>query len=401
MTTTRYYDSQMAKRLERDFRKHMARKVSNSAARTYLLLSLAEHEQGGCCAPITLDERALASSVFVSRNTLTKDLKALAEIGAIEYKPGQAVLTNAKATQVRRLAPAEFNSAEGNTRLQEHTPADAAAVCEVLNGRTFAYDGQSIKPHFAACSTGRIYTSKPNPQHDNEGARFRKAMTGMQNGQFVIEVDYRQADATVMRVLLDTAALYKARDWPRDLYQELATLMGVKRADAKQYGNALFYHPNSRAYVNSLNVNAPRGSFVRDIAVALDEYKQGLWQEGRPNGKRPARITTLSGTVVEGTNRDRRKRIHPGTLLNWRAQGTVADALNAAIRELIEKEKTRGWRVLFPLHDSVLLTAGSACSREVQDVMESAAEERGVPLATKARAETNGSEMSRRQGSQE
>ncbi len=396
MPTRRSYDTALARELEKYFRRHVASKVGNSAARTYLLLSYVEQDQGGCCAPITLDERSLARSVFVARNTIVKDLRALAAVGVIEYKPGQAVLVDGKATQLRRFTPGEIKGTKGSTALDDHTPGDAAAVCDVLNARTFVYDGQPVRPRFAACSTGRIYTSQPNPQQDDEDTRFRKALTGTERGEFVIEVDYRQADATVVCVLLDEAELYRASDWPTDIYQELATLMGTNREEAKKHGNRLFYCTNSRAYVNSLCVNAPRGTFVRDIAIALDKYKARLWEESRPRGKRPASVTTLGGTVIKGTNGQRRKSIHRGTLLNWKCQGTVADAMNSAVRKLIDMEAVSNWRVLFPIHDSVIMTTTTNCSREVQDVMEDAARVRGLPINTKSRVEANGSEMSRR-----
>ena len=65
------------------------------------------------------------------------------------------------------------------------------------------------------------------------------------------------------------------------------------------------------------------------------------------------------------------------------AQVTVADALNRATRELIEKERVEGWQVLFPLHDAVMMLCPDGKANDIQRIMEGKAKALGVSLQTK------------------
>lgn len=92
---------------------------------------------------------------------------------------------------------------------------------------------------------------------------------------------------------------------------------------------------------------------------------------------------TLGGTLIEGLSSGCKNAIHQGTLLSWLIQGTIADALNKATRELVEKESEQGWLVLFPVHDSVVMLCPDGKMSDVQEIMERAAMSIGVLLKTK------------------
>jgi hypothetical protein len=376
------------------FARNIAPKVSKGAARLYHGLHVLELRQGGLCQPITTSERDVERDLFISRNSLREYCPELANAGAIEYLQGQGVLGNdAKGLQLRRRTLAELHSQKFAVELQPHTPADAGKICETLNKRGFLLDGKEVRPHFAARSTGRIYTTGANVQGTKREIRLEKLHAGLPPDKFIVEVDFRQADATVARVVLDRDGLMQAKEWPSEVYQHCATLLGIPRDDTKELFNKLLYCVNSAAYVNALNI--ARDPFLQKLAAALDAKKTRLWQTSRPKGKQPARIHTLGGTLVEGCNGGRRKKIHKGTLFNWIVQGTVADILNAATVKLLDAETEKGGRLLFPLHDSVVMMADYDCGKDVPAIMEGCASALGIPLKTKTTIFPHGANLSR------
>ena len=377
------------------FTRNLAPKVSKGAARLYLGLHVLELRQGGLCRPITTSERDAERDLFISRNSIRDYCHELENAGAIEHMKGQGVLGNdAKGLQLRRRTLVELHSHKFAVELQPHTPADAGKICETLNKRGFFLDGKEVWPLFAARSTGRIYTTGANVQGTKKDVRLEKLHAGLPPGKIIVEVDFRQADSTVARAVLDRDGPMRAKEWPSDVYQHCATLMGIPRNDTKGVFNKLLYCANSVAYVNALNI--AHDPFLQKLATVLDAKKARLWQTSRPKGKQPARIHTMGGTLVEGCNGGGRKnKIHKGTLFNWIVQGTVADILNAATVKLLDAETSQDWRLLFPLHDSVVMLAGFDCGTYVQAIMEDCAFALGVPLQTKIAIFPHGANLSR------
>ncbi len=351
--------------------------------RTYLLIERIEKKRCGLCGQITDNERMLSCELAASINTVRSHLKDLAAHGWIEYVPGQAILKDGKGTTIRRRTIAEVKTGNNHAKIVNPTPEDARFLCEIFNARSFTYDSQAIRPRFAAQSTGRIYTSQPNTQGDSQSARLNKANTGILPGQFACEVDYRQADATTIRMVLDRQGLLAAQDWPEDIYEHFGKLIGCSRNDAKSEVNHVFYARKSRVFAGKLCPCIEKHDFAIRLADSLDTFKAILWDEGRPIGRRTAHVKTVGGTLIEGLSSEKKRTIHQGMLLSWMIQGTVSDALNKAARELVEKEKEQGWRVLFPVHDAVMMLCPDGKSNDIQAIMEKNASVIGVPLKTK------------------
>ncbi len=64
-------------------------------------------------------------------------------------------------------------------------------------------------------------------------------------------------------------------------------------------------------------------------------------------------------------------------------QGTVADILNYVTNELLDREQSDSWKVLYPVHDSIIVIAKRDCSEEVAALMKNATEHYGIALETK------------------
>lgn len=112
-------------------------------------------------------------------------------------------------------------------------------------------------------------------------------------------------------------------------------------------------------------------------AEVLDEYKAKLWEPGKPRGRQRRFIDTLGGSRVYA---DRGERSHKGKVLNWHIQGTVADIINAASLEVIEKEQAEGWKLLFPVHDSIYVV-GQNQQSELKQIIVKKAKGLGLDLS--------------------
>jgi len=64
------------------------------------------------------------------------------------------------------------------------------------------------------------------------------------------------------------------------------------------------------------------------------------------------------------------------------AQGTVADILNGAVVELIEREEAEGWTFLLAVHDSVYVMARPGSENDIAEVMERHAASLGLTIQT-------------------
>jgi archaellum component FlaF (FlaF/FlaG flagellin family) len=98
-------------------------------------------------------------------------------------------------------------------------------------------------------------------------------------------------------------------------------------------------------------------------AEALDDYKNKLWNSGKPIGKRKAFVYTLNKTKITDTNNG--KKIHKGNLLNWLVQGTIADVINQTSLDLINQE----FNYLFPVHDSFYINANKSAIDSIINIL--------------------------------
>lgn len=89
---------------------------------------------------------------------------------------------------------------------------------------------------------------------------------------------------------------------------------------------------------------------------------------------------SYSPTFATNKYANRGERTHKGKILNWHIQGTVADIINTACLEIIEKEKDMGWKLLFPVHDSIYVVGKSQQLEELKQIIEKKAESLGLNL---------------------
>ena len=324
-------------------------KLSTSAMRVYNSLTELEYQGLGFCEPITINYNNLSHISTVHRNGIKQALLELSEKKVCEVVIGSDIKIEHKATRVRRFSVDELKSSP-RYKLIDTNPESAKQLAEHLNSKSIRWGNESIKPTWNPQKTGRVYSSNPNIQSESSSYRKKKLN---QAYDCVIDLDLKSADPTIIKHLIgfDTSNLYNK-------YQELGN---CSRNDAKAQVNMLAYCNNSVSVVKHWD-NYFHSIFI-PYAETLDEYKNKLWNSGKPIGKRKAFVDTLNKTKITDTNNG--KKIHKGNLLNWLVQGTVADIINQTSLDLINQE----FNYLFPVHDSFYINANKSAIDSITNIL--------------------------------
>jgi len=374
------FDFEAANKLENYVRKRYQNQLSNGAL-TFYLCALPHLERAGLglCQPITADHRKLAKAGLKDKGSVTGFLKQLDGV-LCEVLPGSSIKNKKEATCLRRFSLPELENGEPRRKLIDYTPADAKALADLLNSRTFIYGtAPACRPFWNVLRTGRVQSSKPHVQGDPETKRTESLCAGLQPGQVLIYADYKSAEPTITQKAIGYA-------FEADPYQTAADLLGIDRDSAKQKVYQLAYFPSSKAALSFWNNPEAEAAFT-DYAAALTGYKERLWTIGKPHGKRRRHVHTLTGRKIEA---DRGNAPHRGQVLSWQIQGTVADLLNAATLKAVELEQSEKWRVLFPVHDALYIAGTPAQADTLRQLMEAEAQRLKLPLTVKVQTFTAG-----------
>jgi len=348
----------------------------------------------GLCEPIAANVRQIGAASGVDKDTATLALQRLSSppLRLILYEPGPQGRSKL-ATMVRRRTIEEIKTHTDKKLLESLVPADAKRLERLLNGVIFHYDGKEQRLRVNAAMNGRIMYWKPAICREQKKARITKLLKGLQEPEVLVEVDFEEAEPTIIKAVLNNEGYLSLDEWPKEgVYQLVATQMGWDREKAKEVVNALAYAPNSekRAKLEPEWVYGDRdGSkeaiwrvpFVKKYARALDQYKAELMRFS----KKPTRyVFTLGGTKITQPRGDTR-RFHRGRLLAWRVQGTLADIVNSSALEILETQAGQGC-LLAMVGDALFVSVTDPKkAKVVQRIMEQQAEKLKLPLRVKVR----------------
>lgn len=371
--TLRPYDFEQAAKLEAYVRKRYRNQLNNGALSFYLCAFQPLERAGlGLCQPITATYPELAAAGFRSPSRIREVLDSLHGV-LCEVLPGKPIKNGKEATRLRRYSLQELMNGEPKCKLINCTPAEAKALADILNSRTFVYDNAAAcRPFWNVLKTGRVQSSRPNVQGDPETKRIENLCAGLQPGQVLIYADYKSAEPTIIQNVIG----YR---FDSDPYQLAADLLGIDRDSAKEKVNQLAYFPDSKAALSFWQCPPAEKEFM-PYAEALTAYKEKIWSIGAPHGKRRRFVNTLSGRKIEA---DRDARVHRGQVLSWQIQGTVADILTAACLKIIELEASKHWKLCFPVHDAIYAIGTPEQALEIGQIMEAEASRLKLPLQVK------------------
>ena len=361
------YDFEANEKLCNFVRLHYRNQLSNGALQVYLLgLPYLEKRKSGFCQKITANYDEIAQAAYKDCSGLKERLDELKILCDIQI--GSPIKTQRKATVFRRYTLGELQEARKKMLIIDE-PAQAKELSEILNKRSFVYGTTSdCRPFWNIGKTGRLFSNNPNVQGNSKSKRSQNLLMGLSPEQVLFDLDIKQAEPSIIQQVIG----YKFDSDPYDL---LAGILGIERDKAKPQINKLAYSEYSAKMVEYWQT-AAKEKFV-PYAQALDNYKAKLWNIGKPH--RPIRrfVNTLGKTRIVA---DRCERTHRGKILCWHIQGTVADIINAACLEIIKNEKIAGWKLLFPVHDSIYIAGKSQHINELKQIILKKAESMNLTL---------------------
>jgi hypothetical protein len=342
----------------------------------YLLgIPFFERQQKGCCREIHVTYENLSYHSGVT-GKMNEHLTRLRDLGLIEFQPGEQ--RRNRPTQIRRLSTDELKRSPDQ---KINAPDHALALAEILNVRSFFYGNQIIQPTWKAAKTGRILSSKPNVQGDNKERRGRCLKSGLKKNEFLFELDFKQAEPTIILNRLKTDGLF-TENFEGDIYEQLARQHNANspqthwdREQAKAKLNGLAYtRKGTCSHKVETYWGLPQDSVFRRYAAALDQLRDKLFEQGRGQDQLRRHVQTIGGTIIQKDVRES-KQVKRGQVLSWYAQGSVADIANRITKKLLEEEKKGRLKFYFPVHDSFYIsgqdeTLGDRLKRKMENYVQ-------------------------------
>jgi predicted transcriptional regulator len=316
------------------------------------------------CEPVTMKLQDIANIIPFDRKNMSKQLKRLKEHGLIEYEAGEPLKRGGLATRFRRLKIDEIEKGKVIHQLKQEKMNSAVDLSKILQTRNFLWKGEKKKLTPSISRTGRVYTSLSNAEkHD----RAENLLCNIGKDEILIEVDYKQAEPTVISKSIDYQFPFS------DPYMELAKAENISRDKAKEKLNSLSYIEGSPSKM-ILQWKDKSKELFSEYADKLEQKRDELWtiSKAKPRGTK-----TLTRHFIKAVKGD---EIHKGNIFNWCIQGTVSDILNISCLEVIRKEKNHGWKLLYPLHDSAFIICKKDDPEKIKKIFEDTAKSKNIPL---------------------
>ncbi len=248
---------------------------------------------------------------------------------------------------------------------------------------------------FESDRIGRISACEPNVQGIPESLR---SLIIADPGCMLIEADWNAMHLRLLANLSMDPELIHLFDHGEDPFVELASMLyGItalevtaeQRAMAKVATYHLLY---GAAFDEVANLCGLQVEAVKEYREAFDDRFAGTrrWKERTCRAARKAgHARTIGGRQLRIGDLDP-KRLRRGALISRVLQGSEADILMDAIARTAEMLRGIGGRVLFPIHDALLVQAPLESAIEAAGTLRVAMTDTGrtlaVPLAAKVTA---------------
>lgn len=373
------YDYIGNKKLNNYVRLKYRNQLKNGAMQLYLLaMPYLEEKQLGFCQPVTANYEQIAKAACKDYSGLKAPLMELKDV-LCDIQIGKPIRNGGIATVIRRYTLSELKKPKLKSKIIDKSPDHARELSKILEGRPFIYgDNPECKPFWNITKTYRVSSKEPNVQGDSKAKRAKMLCHGLKDGQILFDLDIKQAEPAIIQQVLK----YKL---PSDPYKVLAKIMGVDRNKAKIELNKLAYAKSAVKIIQHWPLRAQE--LFGPYAEALDDYKEKLWESGKPKGRQRRFADTLGGSRIYA---NKGERPHRGKPLNWHVQGSVADIINSASLEIIQREQAESWRLLFPVHDSIYVVGKTQQSEDLKQVIIGKAKGLELDLSVDVKSHTVG-----------
>lgn len=331
--------------------------LSHTALHIYAGIRFLEEEQRGFCCQVFADYRAIARVSHVTKNAVRDGLLCLMEAGLVNAEIGSPVKDDKRATMLTRVC---VDDLKRNSPDQEGI---AQRLADALKRMPFMFKGKTVTPLWSVARTGRVCSAKPNIQGLKEPVRVEGLCEGLPVGHTLEHADIKSADPTVIKHVLNMPQ-------DADLYTCYMHAAECDRKAAKIKVNMLAYVRDSPAVFQYWPEAARNDPVLSEYVMKLQEYKTNLFCQAQKTRS----VTTLTGRPIAAETGE---RLHAGRVFNWRIQGTIADIVNDAALELIDRPEVK---TVVPLHDALYVVRTGGEEGAVETALLTQAQKLGIQI---------------------
>lgn len=253
--------------------------------------------------------------------------------------------------------------------------------------------------------TGRFSSSSPNLQNQPNNSEYpvRAAFIPTDGYLFAI-LDWSQIELRIAAHLSKDAKLIAAFHSGRDIHQEVADQLGVRRKEAKAINFGILYGLGAA----NLALNIGGGCTEAQAQKILDTYYEtytgiAAWKRYvENNARKDGFVRNMFGRVrpLRGVKSDNKKQFY-GALraaVNTIVQGSSADLMKLAMNRIHAMFKDEGLdaHILMTVHDELIIEAKSDIANDVfwkvKHIMENVIPMR-VPILAEGKVCTDWSQM--------
>lgn len=263
-------------------------------------------------------------------------------------------------------------------------------------------------------ATGRLSSSNPNlqniPVRTEEGRKIRSLFVPGEGYDCFISSDYSQVELRVLAHMSGDPGLIAAFNNKEDIHRRTAAeIMGIpfeevtpeQRSHAKAVNFGIIYGISDYGLARQLNISREAAArYMKSYFERyphIHEYMQTMIAQARNTG----RAVTMFGRYRElpdiHSKNFNRRSFAERTAMNTPIQGTAADIMKIAMRNVYKKMQAMGCRsrILLQVHDELIVEAVNSekemLEKLLKETMEQAVKLR-VPLVADVHTGTNWAE---------
>ena len=263
-------------------------------------------------------------------------------------------------------------------------------------------------------ATGRLSSSNPNlqniPVRTEEGRKIRSLFVPGEGYDCFISSDYSQVELRVLAHMSGDPGLIAAFNNKEDIHRRTAAeIMGIpfeevtpeQRSHAKAVNFGIIYGISDYGLARQLNISREAAArYMKSYFERyphIHEYMQTMIEQARNTG----RAVTMFGRYRElpdiHSKNFNRRSFAERTAMNTPIQGTAADIMKIAMRNVYKKMHAMGCRsrILLQVHDELIVEAVNSekemLEKLLKETMEQAVKLR-VPLVADVHIGTNWAE---------
>lgn len=263
-------------------------------------------------------------------------------------------------------------------------------------------------------ATGRLSSSNPNlqniPVRTEEGRKIRSLFVPGERYDCFISSDYSQVELRVLAHMSGDPGLIAAFNNKEDIHRRTAAeIMGIpfeevtpeQRSHAKAVNFGIIYGISDYGLARQLNISREAAArYMKSYFERyphIHEYMQTMIEQARNTG----RAVTMFGRYRElpdiHSKNFNRRSFAERTAMNTPIQGTAADIMKIAMRNVYKKMQAMGCRsrILLQVHDELIVEAVNSekemLEKLLKETMEQAVKLR-VPLVADVHTGTNWAE---------